>query len=298
MMIQRGEEEARQEFKRLLAWLCVVLMLSLVLMPARTWAAADEPEVLSSPDAPVPRAGPRTEIDGRLWRAQLSFEHGDYADAIQALKALLRPMVLSRDSDITVARALLGIALYVEGDAEEARQEFKRLLAHAPEHELDPFLVPPPIIELFEAVRTEVRAARGDEASLPRPVVVSETRPAAEAESVHVQQGNTRSVVERRSMLLNFFPFGLGQFQAERRAWGWFFALAQGLALTTNMAAYVAAEQERGPRGYYEGDAYGRAIRYGRLQVGAFVAFGALWVWSAVDALWKYEPERVVTTHD
>jgi hypothetical protein len=50
--------------------------------------------------------------------------------------------------------------------------------------------------------------------------------------------------LERRSMLLNFVPFGAGQFQQHRNGWGWFFAVTQAVLAVTSVTSYFAYQNQ------------------------------------------------------
>jgi len=87
-----------------------------------------------------------------LKRAKAHFEFGAYADCAGTLRQLLAEAPdLSEKEAVDVYR-MLGIAEYQLGDLAQARSAFVNLLSWDPDLALDSFLVPPPIVELFEQV--------------------------------------------------------------------------------------------------------------------------------------------------
>ena len=109
--------------------------------------------------------------------------------------------------------------------ADAARQAFVSLLSLSPDYALDPFLVPPPAVAFFDGVKRDneslldlIRAQRKALADQER--LAEEARKHLFEEQLRRQVEPDRPVlverVERRTYALNFFPFGIGEFQEDR----------------------------------------------------------------------------------
>jgi tetratricopeptide (TPR) repeat protein len=219
-----------------------------------------------------------TPVDA-LNRARNAYAYGNYAEAIQVLRSVLYPLKLRDEDRIVEARQLLGVCHYFVKDLEAAREEFERLLYLRPKHELDPLLIPPPVIEFFEKVREKIR----DRLARLHP----EVRRAPAGPVTIVRE------VERRHLVLSFVPFGVGQFQNGRAGKAAFFLSAQVATLATNLITYAIAESKRLPDGRFDPRDEGLARNLRAAQIVSLSAFGALVAWGIVDAVLEYRAEVV-----
>ena len=87
-----------------------------------------------------------------LKRAKDRFEFGAYADAAGTLRQLLAGDPDLSEQEFIDAYRMLGIAEYHLGDLPQARAAFVNLLSYDPDYALDPFLVPPVIVDFFVRV--------------------------------------------------------------------------------------------------------------------------------------------------
>jgi hypothetical protein len=223
---------------------------ALLVALALPWAAA----VARAADAEI-------DADGAVANATNAFEYRDFKKVIDVLKPWLHPPRIQNRDQRIAARRLLGVSLHVEGDVAGAREEFSQLLLEDPTHKLDPFVVPPPVIETFEAVRREMkptldrilreRGQRLEDPSLPRVVVVATA-----------------------NRFVALAPFGVPQFQLDEPGLGITFLSVQAAALAANVTGYFRAKAIHDAGG---NDSAWLAVMYGGL-----VAFGVSWVASAI----------------
>ena len=237
----------------------------------------------------------------RVERAEEAFRNSDY----EVLRPLLEPLF---ESGQTVeppalevrARKLLGLALYFEAqqvtDADRRRllldsaeEQFLELLRKEPDESLNPLLYPASVVELFEAVKKE-HAAELDELRAERD----------ESPNGSADQGLQTVYIERevirRNYAVNFFPFGLGQFQNGEAFKGTFFASTQVAALGLNVASYWMIESLRGADGFFEpgtGQAADQARQWRITQYVGIGVFAGLYAWSIIDALLDYRGAEV-----
>ena len=131
------------------------------------------------------------------------------------------------------ARRLLGISYHLVGDKKQAAEEFAQLLLLEPELKLDPFVVPPAVIQTFDDVRqTLIRPAE-------KPVKPSEKQ----------IPSNLVQVVAHPSV--SFLPFSYAQLSIieGQKAWGWTWLATQIVGVALNIGGYWAASSLREANG-------------------------------------------------
>lgn len=184
-----------------------------------------------------------------LKRAKDRFEFGAYADAAGALRQMLAGKPELTEAETLDAYRMLGIAEYQLGDRAAARAAFVTLLSVEPDYALDAFLVPPPIVEFFDAVKKEhepalapLRERRRELREQQRLAAEAKRRLLAEEEA---RTGPPSKIVrlEERLYLFNWLPLGAGQFQNGDRAKGTAIAAGQLVLGLVNVAAIVIHNQ-------------------------------------------------------
>jgi len=162
--------------------------------------------------------------------ARNAFEYRDFDRTVDVLWPWLHPPRIVDESLAIRARELLGISLFILGREAEAREEFSSMLLLDPDHALDPFLVPPDVIQAFEdvkrAMEPTLRALRDKEPVAP---------PEPEPNRVR------REIVEVPPLSAALLPFGGPQFVLGEPGWGGFWLGAQVAGLGLNAASYWQA---------------------------------------------------------
>lgn len=196
-----------------------------------------------------------------LKRAKDRFEFGAYAEAAGTLRRLLGGASNLSDAEAVDAHRMLGIAEYQLGDKLAARAAFVNLLSYEPDYALDPFLVPPPIVEFFDAVKKEHEPALAPLRERRRELL-EQQRLADEAKRRLLAEEQVRTgppgkivKVEERVYLFNWMPLGAGQFQNGDRAKGAAIAAGQLVLGLVNISAIVFHNQiaEDGSRTCFSG---------------------------------------------
>ena len=179
-----------------------------------------------------------------LKRARDRFEFGAWADAAGTLRQLLSSGRSLTEEEAVDAYRMLGIAEYHLGDLPQARSAFLNLLSNDPDFTLDAFLVPPPIVELFDAVKRENEDALAPLREQKR-ALREQARLAEEARRRLLAESPPTKVVrvQERLYLFNWMPLGAGQFQNGDRAKGVAIAAGQITAGAVNLAAIIAHAQ-------------------------------------------------------
>jgi hypothetical protein len=95
--------------------------------------------------------------DERYRRGKSLFEFGDCAPAIAALAPLAVPGKLQDDRSQLDVHLMLGVCYVLANNELAATREFSSLLAIDPDFTLDPFLVPPPVIEVYDRQKTAMK---------------------------------------------------------------------------------------------------------------------------------------------
>jgi tetratricopeptide (TPR) repeat protein len=255
----------------------------------------------------VPQTAPAPTGDD-LRRGKNAFDRGEYDRAVEVLRPLLYPEVrLESEGEIVQAYRMLGVAELFQGNSDAAAQEFRKLLQVRPEYRFDPLLDPPQVVDLFNGVlhahETEVATLEAKQREAAR----ARQRDREECEKLRAGPSVVEKRFGRNSFALNFFPFGVGQFQNAHRRKGWAFlgveaslAAVSVAALVTNFALYGTHPTRKclydnGPDpcqpGRIDHTDENRSRWLTRVQVASGAAFFAAVAWGIVDALYFYQPE-------
>lgn len=217
----------------------------------------------------------------RFREAENTFRFQDYAAAEALLNSLLHPEVLLEDPDqVLKAREYLGACYYWLGNEKRMEEEFTALLIIAPNHRLDPFYYPAELVERLDRLRqrlSELRVIRIDDRKEP------------DDESSCLVPKET---VIRRSRLVSFIPFGVGQFQNGDYLKGSLFLAGEVLALGANVGSYVAAERLRGADGYYSASSAKTARTLRVVQYASLGVLAGLAIWGVLDAALNLKSEE------
>jgi tetratricopeptide (TPR) repeat protein len=281
---------------------CLVLLLLLGLRaPAR--ASSEEPV---DPEVPALRA---------------SYEYGRYEEVIERAGSRIDRGLLSEE-ELAELHKLAGLSAFNLGRTGDAERHFRALLRLDPDFKLDPFAVPPPVVEYLEGIREEMAAElelvrQERRLRLERERTETERR---ERERVAAEEQRRRLEVlsrqvtvrrvEKRSFLVNFVPFGAGQFQQGRNGLGTVLAATEGALAVTSVIAFFAYESlfETGkvvvddirrptevPVRYIPTERLPQAKGWQWLKWGSAMGFYALYTAGVVDALVQHQ-EQVVET--
>lgn len=159
--------------------------------------------------------------------AKAAFEYRDFSKVVELLDPWLHPPRIV-DSTLEVrARELMGVSQHVLGQTTAAEEEFAQLLKLAPTHELDPFLVPPPVVQSFEEVRAKMKPI------LDR---IIEATPKPEPPTTITKTEIQLVPVPHTAMV--FLPFGAPQFVVDEIGWGLMWAGLQAAGLALNVGAW------------------------------------------------------------
>ena len=127
-----------------------------------------------------------------------------------------------------------------------ARDAFVHLLSIDPDQTLDPFLVPPPIVDFFDKVRAEAEPELAPLRERKKQLKEQE-RLAEEARRRLLAEEQIRSgppskiiLVQEHVYMLNFLPFGVGQFQNGDTTKGIIIAVSQVVLGAVNLGAILA----------------------------------------------------------
>lgn len=182
-------------------------------------------------------ASPSQDFD----RGRIAFGRGEYQRAIGILRPLLYPELrLESEGEVVQAHRMLGVANLFEGRPAEAKVEFRKLLELRPDYRFDPLLDPPRVVDFFNSVvKDEEDEIAALEAKRRKQEAEREAHRKQEAERLRAASAKV-ILYERHSYVLNFVPFGAGQFQNGQRRKGLAIAGAEaGLGLVS-VGAFVA----------------------------------------------------------
>lgn len=251
-----------------------------------------------SPAAPTtttaPSTAPTDEVitpDQRFQRGKRLFEYRDCPATIETLIDLAVPGLLDDETQQLEVHRMLGICYALNDQRREASREFSSLLSLDPDHQLDPFEVPPPVLELFEQQKQTMKA-RLDELRKARERAKDDF---GDEGGVLVERVTT---VRETPWVTAFLPFGLAQVANGDTAKAAAFGTAQGLGLLVNVVGYWGSVVvvDQGTKNEYTQEEANleNVFWYGHL-IGAGVMLVSYGV-SVADALWNLEAEAVTAS--
>jgi len=265
--------------------------------------------VAATPARPVEQhATPHEAFD----RGRTAFGRAEYKRAIEILHPLLYPEVLlDSEGEVVQAHRILGVSYLFSGQSEEAKREFHKLLELRPDYRFDPLLDPQQVVDAFNAVvkeeETEIVAIEARRRRRDLEIAARLQREARLHPPV-----TTIVRYERHSYLLNFVPFGAGQFQNGQRRKGWLFlgvetalaAISVG-TLTANFALYGVHPYRKClmspdpssacPQNEIDHSQEDTSRTLLRVQVISGGLFFAAAIWGVIDAVRHYQRDVLMT---
>ncbi len=253
------------------------------------------------------------------------FRYSNYAAALTRAKDRINRGGLGEE-DLVELHKIAGLSAHYLGRLPDAESHFTSLLRIEPDFALDPFVVPPPAVSFLEKIRKElgreldvIRQKKRLEAEFKKREREAQERSRRESEEQRRRMEDlsrriTLRTVEKRSFVINFLPFGAGQFQQQRTGLGIFLAVSEGATAAVSVVAYIAwalliQKVDRVIPGFQTWDGNTHFTEYGILRrdeaqfriwrwtkyisSGLFYALYALGV---ADAVFHHEDEVVTTT--
>jgi hypothetical protein len=239
--------------------------------------------------------------------AQRDFEYGDYTKVAQRLTGLVEVGRFQTPELRARAYTLLGEALLLQSPPRvaEAHRAFLELLFLDPDTELDPFYVPPRVIEFFEREKKELepqiaplRAQRRAEKEVRRKALEEEAQRRREEEAkrrIDAIRPNVERTVVQHEFWVSLLPFGLGQLQNGDKTLGYTLATLEVIfgAASAGSALLIETLRDQNTQKFGSGDFQ---IAH-RLQIVKWVgaaAFYSLWAFGAIHAAVNYRPQTIV----
>jgi hypothetical protein len=273
----------------------------------------------------LPRPAPAQDApDAEVGAIRSGFEYGKYAEVLERAGARIDRGRLSEE-DLGELHRLAGLAAFNLNRLEDASRHLKALLRLDPDHSLDPFVVPPPAVAYFDelkrGMRVELEFIRQERRlRLERERTEAERREKerVEAETVRrraeeLARQVTVRTVEKRNFLVNFVPFGAGQFQQGRSGMGVVFAASEGALAVTSILAFFAYESLFETASIQRDDVLtgdgkssvtvryiptaraSEASAWRLVKVGAAAGFYTVYALGVADALWHHQDQVVDT---
>lgn len=249
------------------------------------------------------------------------FNAGNYSEALGRARQAMAVVNFAEAERIELLK-LAGLSAFNLGEGPAAEQFFYQLLLLNPDYVLDPFAAPPPAIRSFE----EVRRKSADALNIARQqIALREERLRREAEERERQKARaeeqrrrlealsrTQRTVTEKPFIVNFLPFGAGQFQQGRTGLGVLFATSEGALAATSIISIIAIEAlyethtvlYENRLGSADGK-YSETVRkipaarqteaevWNGLKLGSFIAFYVVWAAGIVDAVLHHQAQII-----
>jgi hypothetical protein len=246
-----------------------------------------------------------------LRRGQQAFEAQDYAAAIQRLEPLVGGPTPLVDGPVRLeARKYLAASYVFSNRVADAEAQFALLLADDPNHAVDPIVFSREVAIVFRRVRDRVAAQRARQEAEARAREAERRR--VEAERIlrerdriaRLEELAREMIVEdENSRVIATVPFGVGQFQNDDEALGWFFLVTEGVfaaaSVTTAILYGIAIaqiEQIANEHRVPDDPAFAAANELEDvsrvLNIISFAAFGASAIAGIIEAHASYVPVR------
>ncbi|QRN93148.1 hypothetical protein JRI60_28520 [Archangium violaceum] len=280
---------------------CLTLLLVLGLLVPGAVLAADE------------------QVDPEVSALRASYEYGRYAEVLERASSRIDRGRLS-DNELAELHKLAGLSAFHLNRSEDSARHFRALLRVEPDFNLDPFAVPPPAVAWLDSIREQM-SAELDLVRQERRLRVERERAETERERVATEERRRRveelarqvtvREVEKRSYLVNFMPFGAGQFQQGRTSVGTLLAATEGALAVTSILSFfaynslietgkVTVDAIGGPKDitytYIPTSRKPQALVWKWLKWGSAGGFYAVYAAGVIDSL-RYHQDQVVQTH-
>jgi hypothetical protein len=261
-------------------------------------------------------------VDAEVATLRASYEYGRYAEVLERAGTRIDRGRLA-DKDLAELHKLAGLSAFHLNRIEDSARHFRALLRLEPDFNLDPFAVPPPAVAHLDTLREQM-AAELDLVRQERRLRAERERTEAERrerDRVATEEQRRRMEVlsrqvtvrqvEKRSYLVNFVPFGAGQFQQGRAGLGTLLAASEGALAVTSIIAFfaydsfvetrkVTVDDIRGPRDvtvrYIPTERLPQARIWEGLKWGSAAGFYTVYAAGVLDALLHHQ-DQVVETH-
>lgn len=268
---------------------------------------------------------PTDTIDPEVAALRSGFEYGKYAEVLERAGQRIDRGNLGVD-DLAELHKLAGLAAFNLGRPDEAARHLRALLRLDPDYSLDPFVVPPPAVDFFDDLKAQMASEleflrQEQRLRLEREKAEAERR---EQERVAEETQRRRAeelarqvtvrTVEKRNFLVNFVPFGAGQFQQGRNSLGVVFAATEGALAVTSIIAFFAYDslykegfvridnvfdedgQASIPVRYIPTDRARQADTWQLLKLASATGFYTVYALGVVDAIYHHEDQVIRTT--
>ncbi len=212
-----------------------------------------------------------------LKQASFWFEKRNCTHVIQILNEKKLTEELEDESQFVQRYHMLGVCYFQLGNKKNAETEFNELLFIQPNFELDPFITPPPLLDLFNQLKNNIKA-KSQELELAKEKAIDKP-----------QINESRTIYKKNSIIPAFAPFGLGQFQNGETTKGIILAATQISMLSGNIGFYWWKRSFNNTPGTNSTlEQYNLAQT---LQFAALGVFLAVYIYSVTDAILNMEPE-------
>jgi len=201
----------------------------------------------------------------------------NYPRVIELLEPLAGHRLLKGRLEHRDVLEWLGVSQWLQGQGDDARLTFAKLILEWPNYHLDELVYPPDLVRFYDARRQEM---------IDLGVVDPNRDPSAKTRLVLI-----RHDVEREVPTIAYFaPFGVGQFANDQPGKGTVVVVLEVLGLATTAGTWLAIEGLKDDSGFIRAEDEGKATALNALWLAGAVIFAGTYIYSVTDGLLN-EPE-------
>lgn len=239
-------------------------------------------------------------------QARSLYDKRNYAGAAAAFKLMVGtdPPRVSERLLVLESRKYLAASLLFLRQQDDARAQFRLLLAQEPGYALDPLAFPTDVVTLFEKVKSAVQGELAEARDAERQQREEEQR--KQLEAARAEQDNLRRLLtmasesqtsEKNSRWIATIPFGAGQFQNGHQNLGIALAVLEGVSAATSIGSYLAHQQlaDESPSSAELGETRRLETLWRNTNNVSFGIFAALALIGIIDAHVRFVPSRVTS---
>lgn len=222
-----------------------------------------------------------------LQKGNIAFEKNDCKTAVETLQSVSLDQPFDNEDDYLLYYKILGICYFQLHKPALAEQELEKLLYLRPGYELDGFVTPPPLLDLFSKIKLKI-VAKQKEIEEARKLLAEEKKEEPIAKKILKREITLRRV----SQWAAFVPLGYPQFENDEFIKGYVIASSEIGLLLLNIGSYWLKQSyiDSATKSLPNEDAKSSYNKAQIVQVSALVGLIGVYIYGVIDGLIRRQP--------